>query len=426
MTTERGTAAGWPGMWYRGDAWEDAGWRTPSNRLPVVLAYLALILVAMTVDHLGHATGELGERAEQRAHYVAVAGRTTESAASSAFVDFRGTAAPFGELVVRIQEDEVERGRDITLLVHRDDPSTYVLPAERPDPGRDLAKAGATALLALVTALLAASVVRTKRVDVEPVRRVAVRALDPVFPPPAVPPRSRYEAAVRLLPGIALALVGTVHAVTAEPQPAFELVAVSGRVEAEPRGGELVVRFSDPRTGRVNGERPLTGAERATGLGPGDETSVVYAMRPWGAEPEAFPTAWAVGGAAAATGLVVLGFAIAWPYRLRRALASPPALVDVVGWSRRKRGLDWLYITPVGATHPHQVAAIRLARGVVPPTAFTGPLYVHGRLERWSVAVVRDPLGGPYWPVAPVCGWLRSSLHGYGPAAPSPPPQPGA
>lgn len=426
MTTERGTVTtGWPRTAQRGDAWRAASWRTPGHRLPAALAFLAVILAVLTTNFVGSAIAERWEQQEQRTQYVPVTVSATPSALGERLVDVRGAAAPFGDLLLRVPARHVAPGRDVTLLVHREDPSLYVLPVDRADPLRPAAQAGATALLALVSALLAAAVVRSRRVDVTPVRRVAARTPEPVPPPPVTP--WRYERVLRVVPPLMFAVIGVFHLTSAERPPPLDLVTEQQKVRLDDTGTPVVGAV--PR-GPVEDRvvfRPLTGAERATGAGEGDELAVTTALRPYGPPPDVEAMRQVHGVGFAALGLFGLGFALAWPYRVRRALASPPALYDVVGWSRRRLGAEWLYVAPAGATRPDQITMIPLARGVVPPGAFAGPVYVHGRLRPRSVAIVRDPLSGAaFWPGSPCASLLPSVGTGHGPAVPRPPYDPGA
>jgi hypothetical protein len=224
-------------------------------------------------------------------------------------------------------------------------------------------------------------------------------------------------AAVALVPltvGLALGAADDAHA---DPG----LVTVQGYVrnaDAQGRPG-LAVSYYDERQHGTN-VRPLTPAEVATGVRPGDPLPVTYRTGPATSRARAV----ADGGAAALCGLLALALLLRpllFRVRLARIGRTTARAVEVVAWVRVLRGRPWLVIWPDGETRARRAVAVPLDSPGELPAAIAGTVYVHGRIEGGHAVVVREPAGTALWPRGPARGAWWAQVTGIGVAPPQPP-----
>lgn len=345
---------------------------------------------------------------EERTEYVAVPGRVVvDPRRLVPLPEFVGEAAPFGTVRAVLGGARDLPDGPFELLVRRDDPGDYVLPADRAGAARDLAVLVAQALLVVVAGLAATVVLRAR-----PVAVPAAPALgDPPRPGPLPSPPDPMKGVLGHLAVAALMLVvagGWTSRATDALDSRGRLVTVRGLV-AEDDLGVPVVRYRDPDSGEIYG-RPLTGTEIAAQRGI-DMPVTVRTKPAVPAKRDTAPTFLAVAAAVGIAALVRIAVAVRWPRRLRAAAACDPAATDVVVWSRRSRAATWLLVAPPDATTAREVLAIRLGNGAVPPPPTRARLWVHGPLRGGRLAVVRAPDGTPWWPDSSACGPVAAAAH---------------
>ena len=393
----------------RPDPFTGRQWQSRPDLLVRLLVVLALGLLALGGVSFGAHADERAYQRYEKGVYEPVRGTVF---ARDDRLWFNGSSPGIGTVEIELDPYGYDAPGDVmTVLVARDDPTTYLLPGEEAEPVAPLVVAILLVSGGLVAGAAAVAVHRGRRAAPDAVRQVAARAPATATPPPPGEPPLRYPWLAASLGGAVLLALTAVSSARVAARPSVaELPSVEtayGEVVAprETTRTRLEVRFYDRREGRVTG-RVLTDAELARGARPGENIDVTYrAGTAYFDDGDRIRFGLFAGALALAAALLAWR-AVMWRVRLRRAAREPAAPVDVVAWVRVARGRSWLVLWPEGVTHLRQAVAVPLVGDRELPAAFAGRVHLHGRRKGGHAVVVREPDGGALWPSGPARGAL--------------------